>query len=373
MLPEATAVIKTQHTCCGWVRAAGGSWGTWKWKTQLFLNCRRRIKKQYSAQSFPSPSLSVAHPQPWPCLLPKMTAGFLCEETVLYLRNAEIFRQKWVLHCHTQLVFRCGSYIRTIPHTHLVGYAGGWGVGDPISTWGWNDHAAVLLRSCRTYTPGMEWENPGHAFVSYPWTASMNPSGGDGLGCSSGLGEDLTKHLMGLKSLSSSSHELSWIWQLLTSLLCLKEEIKPEAPVKARDLWGKEKLASGKGQRGNPWCSPCFCSPDVNTSTRAILPQRSRTRWGPDPILTTETRQSLQLLTSLPRCPTNMYPLFSDTIPTGVSCRKNQHELEKPVGSIGKVVYVQGNFWFLWNCRSFKLLTLVWILFFWAYTEHCRY
>lgn len=155
-LPEATAVTKTQHTCCGWVHAAGGSWGTWKWKTQRFLNCRKGIKKLYSAESFPSPSLSVAHPHQWPCLSPeKMTAGFLHAETVPYLSNAEILRQKWVLYCHTQLVLGCGSYIRTIPHTHTVGYAGGW----VLVIQSLPEDGTITLLSCRGHaghTP-LEW------------------------------------------------------------------------------------------------------------------------------------------------------------------------------------------------------------------------
>lgn len=205
MLPEATAIIKTQHTCCGWVHAAGGSWGTWKWKTQPFLNCSRGTKKQYSAESFPSLCLSVAHPHPWSCLsLEKMTAGFLRTEIVPYLSNAEIFQAELGLYCHTQLVFGCVSYTSIIPRTHRVAYAGGWGVGDPIPAWGWNHRAAALPWSCRTHTPGMGRKNPGHTFVSYAWTVSMKLSGRGGLGCSSGLGENLTKHLMGLEKFDFS-------------------------------------------------------------------------------------------------------------------------------------------------------------------------
>lgn len=92
--------------------------------------------------------------------------------------------QVWLLHQDHPMYPPCGLC---------------WWMGDLIPTRGWNHQAALLPWSCRSYTPGKEWKNPGHTFVSHPWTASMNPSGGDGLGCSSGLGESLTKHLMSLE------------------------------------------------------------------------------------------------------------------------------------------------------------------------------
>lgn len=152
MLPEATAVMKTRHTCCGWVHAAGGSWGTWKRKTQPFLNYSIEIKKLYSSYSLASPclcgapspiALSVARddnrfPPCVGCSIPWAMLGFSGG------RSGPV--------CHTQLVFSCGFCVRTIPHTHLVGCIGGWGVGGLIPAWGWNNQTTALSQLCKLST-----------------------------------------------------------------------------------------------------------------------------------------------------------------------------------------------------------------------------
>lgn len=220
-LPEATAVIKTQHTCCGWVHAAGGSWGTWKWKTQPFLNCRRGIKKQYSAESFPSLSL-CGSPSPMALAVTGDNSRFpLC-------RDCSIPEQCWGFQAEMGLV---------LPHTACVWV---WLLHQDHPTyppcgfcwmgWWWSNPYLRMKPSCCCLTVAMQDMHSWNG-VKEPWPSiSLLPMNcfhepfwriGVGLGCSSALGENLTKHLMGLESLTSSSHEPSWIWQIPTSLLCL--------------------------------------------------------------------------------------------------------------------------------------------------------
>lgn len=165
------------------MQAAGGSWSTWKQNPKLFLNCSIEIKKWYCSNSLSFPplcgtpsSIALSRAREDDKRFP-LCVG--CSALWAMLR----FSGRNGLVCHTQLVFRCTSCARTIPHTHLS-YTCGWGVGDLIPTGGWSCQVADLPQLHRMSSPGKVMEKPWARVYFLPMSCFFRAGR---LHCSSGL------------------------------------------------------------------------------------------------------------------------------------------------------------------------------------------